>query len=149
MRKNLNIDDPHLKENPFKVPDGYFTRIEGEIWDKIHADSGFSFHKIFKPAIALAASFAIIFAFGWGIMKLTESSSSLSTDEGIMISDYIKSRFENISIDSLDDYAPYGIESDELNNDQDEYAYEEEIEQYLIETNTSILTIALLENDNW
>jgi hypothetical protein len=80
MSENNNIkpdilENRHLKEDPFILPDNYFDSLENSIRGKIAAEQ--ESHKgiwnMLKPAIGLAASFALILGIGYGFMRLTGS----------------------------------------------------------------------------
>lgn len=151
------LDRSSLKENPFGVPQGYFENMQQEVMDKIAATAvadedvapaePVTILTYLKPAISLAAVFAIIFGLGYGTMKLTgsynndilesvlsetsaETATGLSEEEIISILD--------ISIDDLlTAQGDEEIEQIQINN--------EEIEEYLIENRISSIQIAMLE----
>ena len=151
------LDRSSLKENPFGVPQGYFENMQQEVMDKIAATAvadedvapaePVTILTYLKPAISLAAVFAIIFGLGYGTMKLTgsynndipesvlsetsaETATGLSEEEIISILD--------ISIDDLlTAQREEEIEQIQINN--------EEIEEYLIENRISSIQIAMLE----
>lgn len=85
--KIKDIEDKSLKINPYTVPDGYFgsldTRIMGRIGGLGTEGSGV-WERYFKPALGMALSFALVFAIGFGIMKLTgreDGADFMSLDE--------------------------------------------------------------------
>lgn len=85
--KIRDIEDKSLKINPYTVPDGYFgsldTRIMGRIGGLGTEGSGV-WERFFKPALGMALSFALVFAIGFGIMKLTgreDGADFMSLDE--------------------------------------------------------------------
>ena len=64
-----------LKENPFGVPSGYFAAMQEEVMQKISSGNAMeteeepqaapaTFITYFKPALSLAAVFAIVFGMG-------------------------------------------------------------------------------------
>lgn len=90
--KIKDIEDKSLKINPYTVPDGYFgsldTRIMGRIGGCGAEGSGHGvpgvWERFFKPALGMALSFALVFAIGFGIMKLTgreDGADFMSLDE--------------------------------------------------------------------
>lgn len=85
--KIRDIEDKSLKINPYTVPEGYFgsldTRIMGRIGGLGTEGSGV-WERYFKPALGMALSFALVFAIGFGIMKLTgreDGADFMSLDE--------------------------------------------------------------------
>ena len=90
--KIKDIEDKSLKINPYTVPDGYFGSLEGKIMERIggcgaegsgHWVPGV-WERFFKPALGMALSFALVFAIGFGIMKLTgreDGADFMSLDE--------------------------------------------------------------------
>lgn len=90
--KIKDIEDKSLKINPYTVPDGYFGSLEGKIMERIggcgaegsgHGVPGV-WERFFKPALGMALSFALVFAIGFGIMKLTgreDGADFMSLDE--------------------------------------------------------------------
>ena len=71
MQTINNISEIHLKSNPFRVPNGYFDSLPQQVGQKIDARPNLSFRKIFGPQLALAASFALMIALGYGLLRLT------------------------------------------------------------------------------
>ena len=90
--KIKDIEDKSLKINPYTVPDGYFGSLEGKIMERIggcgaegsgHGVPGV-WERFFKPALGMALSFALVFAIGFGIIKLAgreDGSDFMSLDE--------------------------------------------------------------------
>lgn len=90
--KIRDIEDKSLKINPYTVPEGYFGSLEGRIMECIggcgaegsgHGVPGV-WERFFKPALGMALSFALVFAIGFGIMKLTgreDGADFMSLDE--------------------------------------------------------------------
>lgn len=90
--KIKDIEDKSLKINSYTVPDGYFGSLEGKIMERIggcgaegsgHGVPGV-WERFFKPALGMALSFALVFAIGFGIMKLTgreDGADFMSLDE--------------------------------------------------------------------
>ncbi len=75
MNSRKNIENILPKRFPYKVPDGYFSAMEDELARKIKAGDEFQRNSLLaklKPAIALAATFALIFGLGFGVMNLTK-----------------------------------------------------------------------------
>lgn len=113
----------YLKENPFSVPQGYFTAVEDAVHQKIHKEEKVNpLVSFFKTTVALASVFGIVFGLRYGAMYLTDTLDTTSTE--------------------IPAYASNEAES------EDEFiisATEEEIEQYLIDSDLSISALAALE----
>lgn len=64
---------------PFKAPEGYFESFEDRLMARISAEAqpaastSRRLWTVLKPALALAATFAIIFGMGYGVLSLTHT----------------------------------------------------------------------------
>lgn len=166
MKQHIDLEDSHLKKNPFKVPDGYFLSVEKEVWDKIHAETvaesengHVGFVRIVKPFLSMAATFAIIAAIGVGVLQLTGNRYNTTGEESLAGNE---NTAEEFYIDLLDNYPLYNnnelientidlLSEEWTDDDNDNTGYEitdDEIEQFLISENVSILSLAALENIN-
>ena len=56
---------------PFKTPEGYFTSFDDRLMARISAEA----------ALALAATFALIFGMGYGVLSLTHTLDGGKADE--------------------------------------------------------------------
>ena len=119
------LQNANLKENPFSVPQGYFSSVEEAVHQKIHKEEKVNpLVSFFKTSIALASVFGIIFGLGYGAMYLT---NTLDTNTSAT-------------------QAPVYASNEEENTDEFTIsASEEEIEQYLIDSDLSISALAALE----
>ena len=84
-----DIMDSPLKTNPYRVPEGYFSSLEGKLHDRI--ENGYTgnrhenaWERMLKPAFGLALSFGLVFAIGFGIMKLSGTSAGVASEEDII-----------------------------------------------------------------
>ena len=64
--------------NPFRMPEGYFDSLEDRLAARIAAEAAPQpkarrVWAVLKPALALAATFAIIFGMGYGVLSLTHT----------------------------------------------------------------------------
>lgn len=65
--------------NPFKMPEGYLEGLEDRLLSRIAAEEPETaaakrpVWRILKPALTLAATFAIIFGMGYGVLALTHT----------------------------------------------------------------------------
>lgn len=127
--KNLN-DIP--KKNNFKVPDGYFEKLNKDIQselDKAENKKPLSAFQIFKPYIYMAASMIILVgAIKFGLNVLVDPEPVVKPNN-------------EITADATENEEPYGLYDDDiafyeyLEEDEDLYASnqitDEEIEEYL------------------
>lgn len=69
-----------LKENPFRMPEGYLENMEFSVMRKISEENAprAGWRTILRPAIYLAAMFALIFGIGYGVLALTHSSERMN-----------------------------------------------------------------------
>ena len=79
MQSVNNIDHTHLKNNPFRVPHGYFDLLPQQVGEKIaqmsaqetyEVASTISFRKSIRPQLSLAASFVLMIGLGYGLVRL-------------------------------------------------------------------------------
>ena len=146
-----------LKENPFGVPSGYFAAMQEEVMQKISSGNAMeqeeepqaapaTFITYFKPALSLAAVFAIVFGMGWSVMKVTEiyapETELAKTDETPLTEEE-----EIISIldSTLEDIYMAGNTAAEEDAQPTITLNTEVIEQYLIDSGYPLTAIATLE----
>lgn len=73
----LNSED--LRGNPFRTPVGYFDGLEDRLMACAVSETAGQeaerrpLWRILKPALALAATFAIVFGMGYGVLALTHT----------------------------------------------------------------------------
>ena len=65
-------------EQPFRVPEGYFDALEDRVMARIATEKAPETGRrrvwtVIKPALALAATFALIFGMGYGVLSLTQT----------------------------------------------------------------------------
>ena len=142
-----------LKENPFGVPKGYFDAMKQEIMETISAKgaaqqeevetSPVTFMAYLKPALSLAAVFAIVFGMGWGVMKVTEAyapqTEFAKIDETPLTEEEEIISILNITMEDIMATNTATEETPETTLD------EEAIEQYLIDSGYPSTAIALVE----
>ena len=72
---------------PFKTPEGYFTSFDDRLMARISAEAEPAPTRrkriwvALKPALALAATFALIFGMGYGVLSLTHTLDGGKADE--------------------------------------------------------------------
>ena len=65
--------------NPFRTPEGYFDAIEDRVMARIAAEEQPETSRrariwtVLKPALSLAAMFALVFGMGYGVLSLTRT----------------------------------------------------------------------------
>ena len=65
-------------EQPFRVPEGYFDALEDRVMARIAMEEAPETGRrrvwtVIKQALALAATFALIFGMGYGVLSLTQT----------------------------------------------------------------------------
>lgn len=151
------LNKEYLKENSFRVPEGYFEDFDKALLNKLNEsnvepvmpaveDNRPAWVHLLKPAVGLVASFSTIFFLGWGIMKLTTSPYQINnltemakTGSGkhvISEEDLLKSTLADYNFE-----AAYEI----ITSDDTSKIDPEAIEEYLINSNISQLGLASLE----
>ena len=93
---------------PFKTPEGYFEGLEDRMMARIAAESQADVPQkrpvwtVLRPALTLAAMFALIFGMGYGVLSLTHTlDRGTGTTE---VSDYASVEEEMITPVSLINY---------------------------------------------
>lgn len=139
MKEKFNIDQPHLKENPYSVPEGYFSSFQSSISDKIsQRDSKVGTWSVIKPQLALVSTFAIIFLMGYGAFQLFSPSAPKSATQSTIVNskpleaNYLESSF----IDFFDEETDTLTQTKEIDPEQ--------IIEYL-NTDAGIVYLACLE----
>ena len=146
-----------LKENPFGVPSGYFAAMQEEVMQKISSGNAMeqeeepqaapaTFITYFKPALSLAAVFAIVFGMGWSVMKVTEIYAP-ETELAKIDETPLTEEEEIISIldITLEDIYMAGNIAAEEDAQPTITLNKEVIEQYLIDSGYPLTAIATLE----
>ena len=146
-----------LKENPFGVPSGYFAAMQEEVMQKISSGNAMeqeeepqaapaTFITYFKPALSLAAVFAIVFGMGWSVMKVTEIYAP-ETELAKIDETPLTEEEEIISIldITLEDIYMAGNTTAEEDAQPTITLNKEVIEQYLIDSGYPLTAIATLE----
>lgn len=138
-----------MKNNPFTVPDGYFSTIEDRVRERIHAPrTPFNtFIMRVKPAFMLALMFGVIAGFGYIVSKVTgliytdprESMDPIMAmiEDGWLESSFIYAYSEEIDVEdafnnSLENTVTI---DDELSEDIASSLTEEDIIEYLCKDN--------------
>jgi hypothetical protein len=102
MKKKINIEDPHLKENPFTVPQGYFNEMKNNVAERISVTTGAQktgIITILRPQAALISAFALIFFIGYAAFtiftpRVSESEITvLSADNQFIEEGFLKTTF--------------------------------------------------------
>ncbi len=109
------------KENPFRVPDSYFDDFSARLQYKIEAERNIipsrpnRFIRVLKPALGLAASFALIALLVYGPIKVfnpkSQSADNRTEESNLSYMEYI-----NTLIEEGNDFSYYA-QSEEQSNE--------------------------------
>ena len=157
-KEKIHKDDilgrDYLKDNPYTLPKGYFAQVEDSVSKRIHVDTDEQERGLvpfLKSAVMLASTFGVILGMGYGAMYLTNQSKESTTPQFVenSINYNAPDSLENDIIDIMSATAVLETltESDELtqNNFDLLEVNKDNIEEYLIESNISLITLASLE----
>ncbi len=156
--KNTDIlQNSTLKENPFTVPQGYFAQLEKSVMEKIETTETpqkapvSNIFSILRPAIGLAACFALIFGLGYGVLYITNTDDYVNPQTNVT-ADNLQDQEEedgefaqiiafigNITPETISETE--NITIDETHN----HINGEQVEEYLINSGVSTTTLASLE----
>lgn len=97
------------KENPFRVPENYFDDFSARLQAKLDAEQNAvpvkknNIIRYLKPAIGLAAGFALVFSLAyWPLKTLTPNQTAESDVQEISVSDMLfASAVEGIDVNSF------------------------------------------------
>ena len=92
--------------NAFRTPEGYFDSLEDRVMARIAAETAQTPSRrpvwsVLKPALTLAAMFALIFGMGYGVLSLTHT---LGRDANVTATEYASAEEEMITPASLINY---------------------------------------------
>lgn len=122
------LDNPHLKANPFSLPDGYFESVVSQ-WTvskepvsvtevpKERTQWGKIWYFV-KPSFALAAGFALLFGLGYGTMQLTRTQRVI---EGDTLMDEFSALYQYVDASTVRYFLENGtadLESDPISMDE-------------------------------
>ena len=114
--KNVSPELSKLKkENPFEVPKGYFDDFSSKLKHKLEEEimevpqKRNTIVRILKPALSLAASFALIFMLVYWPLNNFFGKDELQADSS---NQSIEDEFNNI-VEGMDDYSFYAVLEDE------------------------------------
>ena len=107
------LENGRAKENPWKVPQGYFDTLAVRVQARKQARETTLMHKV-TPYLAIAASFALITIAGTSVLRLTSGSRDAEvTTSG---SYYSQNSSSEVSEDDIINYLIYaGISAEEIN----------------------------------
>jgi len=139
MKEKFNIDQPHLRENPYTVPQGYFNSLQDAVSEKISSEKKQpGTWSVVKPQLALVSSFAVIFLMGYVAVRLFTPNLTVTPDKNISAeSEYFEGNFMETSFIDFYDSAKDSLLKEEQVDPN-------EIVEYL-NTNASSVYIASLE----
>ena len=116
------LNNPHLKENPFQVPAGYFQQVEarweglsGKENDRVSAPGntadterldnrkGRRFIRLLRPQLQLAAAFVLLFGIGYLLLLITgrNETRQMQTEELSVLSEWSSLGLDHRDISNL------------------------------------------------
>lgn len=139
MKENFNINQPHLKENPYSVPPGYFRSLQDAVSERISSEkSKLGIWSIVKPQLGLVSAFAFIFLMGYGAIHLFSPDVVVNADKTISAdAEYIDGHFIESSFIDFYDSAKDSLEKEGMVDP-------DQIVEYL-NTNADLVYLASLE----
>ena len=140
------LASPELRQNPFSAPAGYMDSLEERIMQRIgnlapqdaqqqslaqqessSQQHGLGLRALLKPAIGFAASFALLFSLGYGIISLTK---------------FLEKTPQKIALQMRDTTISSPIENNVANQTNEEAAESiDAAEEYLIYYGATIATL--------
>ena len=134
------LASPELRQNPFSAPAGYMDSFEERIMQRISGQQesltqqesssqqhGLGLRALLKPAIGFAASFALLFSLGYGIISLTK---------------FLEKTPQKIALQMRDTTISSPIENNVANQTNEEAAESiDAAEEYLIYYGATIATL--------
>lgn len=134
------LASPELRQNPFSAPAGYMDSFEERIMQRISSQQesltqqesssqqhGLGLRALLKPAIGFAASFALLFSLGYGIISLTR---------------FLEKTPQKIALQMRDTTISSPIENNVANQTNEEAAESiDAAEEYLIYYGATIATL--------
>lgn len=128
------LASPELRQNPFSAPAGYMDSFEERIMQRISGQQesssqqhGLGLRALLKPAIGFAASFALLFSLGYGIISLTR---------------FLEKTPQKIALQMRDTTISSPIENNVANQTNEEAAESiDAAEEYLIYYGATIATL--------
>ena len=134
------LASPELRQNPFSAPAGYMDSFEERIMQRVSGQQesltqqesssqqhGLGLRALLKPAIGFAASFALLFSLGYGIISLTK---------------FLEKTPQKIALQMRDTTISSPIENNVANQTNEEAAESiDAAEEYLIYYGATIATL--------
>ena len=72
------LENKNLKDNPFKIPGGYFSQMEESVHKRIYSSPVSSTFSVqFKTFATMLSMFLIVFGIGYGVIALTNVKKDL------------------------------------------------------------------------
>mgnify|MGYP000858748057 FL=1 len=138
MKEKFNMENRHLRDNPYSVPDGYFSTLQDSISERVSSSKrGTRLWNIARPQLALVASFAVVFLIAYATINLFSpgdgNGGTFTTEEAQIEALYVKTSFVDF----------YDSSADTLYSEE-ESIDPEEIVEYL-SSNTGIIYLASLD----
>lgn len=141
------LQNPNLKKNPFTVPDSYISDLEDQVRVKIRGaeKEEHSSYTILRTTVTMAAMFALIFGLGYSALYITKTLDTKTVQENVLSENapVPESLSDEELIQYLGRYPAYNPSDEEITKIEvvTPTVNKDEIEQYLIDSNTSATTV--------
>lgn len=125
-------DNPHLKCNPFKAPEGYLESLEENLLSlagigqdraaqtDVTPSRAERVFGLFKPALLLACTFGVILGMGYGVLRLTNTINKNPDQDNSYFATMIESGLLRLDfIDSVEEDLDYFDDAEEIDFDED------------------------------
>lgn len=104
MKDSLENDE--LRENPFRMPEGYLEDMEFSVMHRISREKAEAarpgWKAVLRPIFYMAAMFGLVFGIGYGVMALTHTSDRMEEVQTDFLAD--ESGFELADDEDIDYY---------------------------------------------
>ena len=108
------------KENPFRVPEGYFDEVTGKI---LSATSG-KRRKLFRlrhnPLLPAAASLALFLLLGYAVSRLLFTGRNMETDSAAVTEEYLAPYINELDLYTLEENPSLAVPEGENRADKSE-----------------------------
>jgi hypothetical protein len=124
--------DKIAKENPFRVPEGYFEEVTGKIISQTSGKSKQSNRFRIRPILLAAASVTLFILLGYTASRLLIPHRGLKTESSVLKEDYLVPYLDELDLYTLEENASLAVPEEKIEPEKSE------IIDYLILNNIQI-----------